>query len=107
MKTNSKKTIEPYYPIHPGEIIKEEIDTRGISQKELAKQMGVPYSSLNEVLNGKRPVTTEFALLIEAALGLEPSALIYMQSQYNMQTARKDVTLTKRLSEIRKLVATL
>ena len=49
--------------IHPGEMIKDEIAARGITQKELAKQMGVSYTVFNEILNGKRPVTTEYALL--------------------------------------------
>jgi addiction module HigA family antidote len=84
------KQIEPFYPIHPGEILKEEIESRGISQRKLAKKMDVAYTYLNEVLNCKRPVNTEFALLIEAALDIEPNALVYMQVQYNMQIARKD-----------------
>ncbi|WP_291530787.1 HigA family addiction module antitoxin [Bacteroides sp. UBA939] len=97
--------VEPFYPIHPGEILKEEIDFRGISQKKLAGQMGVAYSYLNEVLNCKRPVNTDFALRIEAALGLEPTALLNMQTRYNMQMAKKDTKLTKCLAEIRKAVA--
>ena len=51
--------LEPSVPIHPGEMIKEEVGCRGISQKKLAEQTGIPYTALNEVLNGKRPVSTE------------------------------------------------
>ncbi|MDR0988049.1 MAG: HigA family addiction module antidote protein [Prevotellaceae bacterium] len=97
--------IEPFIPTHPGEILKEEIESRGISQKKLAKQMGIAYSYLNEVLNCKRPVNTDFALRIEAALGLEPTALLNMQMSYNMQVAKKDTKLSKCLAEIRKAVA--
>jgi addiction module HigA family antidote len=107
MATMTAKQIEPFYPIHPGEILKEEIESRGISQRKLAEKMGVAYPYLNEVLNCKRPVDTEFALLIEAALGLEPNALIYMQMQYNMQTARKDKTLADRLTKVRQMSAIL
>ncbi len=57
--------------IHPGEMIKDEIMARGITQKELARQMGVSYTVFNEILNGKRPVTTEYAMLLEAALGTD------------------------------------
>jgi antitoxin HigA-1 len=56
----------PYFPIHPGEILKDEIEYRGISQRHLASQMGVSYTLLNEVLNGKRQVNAELAMLIEA-----------------------------------------
>jgi len=52
--------------------------------------MGISYSQLNEVLNGKRPVNTELALLFEAALGLDPEMLLNMQTRYNMQVARAD-----------------
>ena len=47
--------------IHPGEMIKDEIMARGITQKDLAQKMGVSYTVFNEILNGKRPVTTENA----------------------------------------------
>ena len=62
--------LTPSRPIHPGEMIKDEIEYRGISQKALAAEIGLPTSVLNEVLNGKRAVTTEYALLLEAALGI-------------------------------------
>ena len=38
--------------IHPGEMIKDEIAARGLTQKDLAKQMGVSYTVFNEILNG-------------------------------------------------------
>lgn len=91
--------------IHPGEMIKDEIIARGITQKELAKQMGVSYTVFNEILNGKRPVTTEYALLLEAALGINASIWIGLQADYNMQKAKQDKSLMKRLEKIRKIAA--
>ena len=91
--------------IHPGEMIKDEIIARGITQKELAKQMGVSYTVFNEILNGKRPVTTEYALLLEAALGTNASIWIGLQADYNMQKAKQDKSFMKRLEKIRKIVA--
>jgi addiction module HigA family antidote len=99
--------LTPYRPIHPGEVLKDEIEYRGILQRKLAAQTGVAYSMLNEILNGKRPVTTEYALLFEAALGIEANVLVRMQADYNMQVARKDNTLAERLAAIRKAVAIL
>ena len=66
--------------IHPGEMIKDEIEYRGISQKALAAEIGLPASVLNEVLNGKRAVTTEYALLLEAALGIEADLWLRLQA---------------------------
>ncbi|MDR0814537.1 MAG: HigA family addiction module antidote protein [Bacteroidales bacterium] len=99
--------ITPYRPIHPGEIIKDEIEYRGISQRKLATQMGVSYTLLNEVLNGKRSVNTELAMLVEAALDIDAGVFIRMQADYNMQVARKDKTFVQRLAEIRKMAAML
>ncbi len=99
--------LTPYEPTHPGDILKEEIEYRGISQRKLAAQMGVAYSVLNEVLNAKRPVTTEYALLFEAALGIDAEIFIRMQADYNMQTARENKSFAERLKNIRKLVAAL
>ena len=62
--------LTPSEPIHPGEILKDEIEYRGISQRKLAAQMGISPTLLNEILNGKRAVSAEYALLFEAALGL-------------------------------------
>jgi addiction module HigA family antidote len=106
METTAKK-ITPFYPIHPGEIIKDEIEYRGISQRKLAAQMGISYTLLNEVLNGKRAVTTEYALLFEAALDMDADTFIRMQGRYNMQVARKDNKLLSRLAKIRKVAAIL
>ena len=62
--------LEPFRPTHPGEVLKDELEYRGISQKQLAAEMGISYTLLNEVLNGKRQVNTELALLVEAALDI-------------------------------------
>jgi len=102
----SNKTT-PLHPTHPGEILKDEIEFRKISQRKLAAQMGISHTMLNEILNAKRPVNTEFALLIEAALGVDPETLVNMQTRYNMHIARADKTLTERFNQIRKLTASL
>ena len=97
--------LTPYEPTHPGELVKDEIEYRGISQRKLAAKMGVAYSVLNEVLNAKRPVTTEYALLFEAALGIDAEPLVGMQADYNMQVMRKNKSFTDRLSEISRIAS--
>jgi len=97
--------LTPHEPTHPGELLKDEIEYRGISQRKLARQMGVAYSVLNEVLNCKRPVTIEYALLFEAALGIEAEPLIGMQADYNVQTIRQNKLWSERLASVRKVVA--
>ena len=99
--------LTPYEPTHPGELLKEEIEYRGISQRKIAKQMGMAYSVLNEVLNCKRPVTTIYAILFEAALDIESEMLIKMQSDYDLQIIRQNNSWIERLANIRKTVAVL
>jgi addiction module HigA family antidote len=97
--------LTPYEPTHPGELLKEEIEYRGISQKKLAERMGMSYTVLNEVLNCKRAVTTEYALLFEAALGIDAEPLVGIQADYNMQTVKQNKSFADRLANIRTVAA--
>lgn len=99
--------LTPYEPTHPGEVLKDEIEYRGVSQRRLATQMGVAYSVLNEILNTKRPVTPEYALLFEAVLGIDAEPLIGMQADYNLQILRQNKSWSKRLASIREIAAML
>ena len=94
-------------PIHPGELIKEELDYRNVRQNKLAEQMGISYKVLNDILNCRRPLTTSTAMLFEAALGVNARLLMRMQLDYNMQTTLQDKSFLKRLSEVRKIAALL
>ena len=95
------------YATHPGEILKDELEERGISQRHLAESMGLTHSVVNEILNGRRPLTAKTALMFEAALDVPADSLMYLQTKYNMQTARKDTAIQKILKEIRKIAAVL
>lgn len=97
----------PFRPVHPGELLKDELAYRRLSQRAVAKRLGLPYTAFNEILNGKRPVTTDFAMIMEAALGVSPGLLLRMQTDYNLQVAQSDSKLNSRLAEIRKMVATV
>ncbi len=99
--------LTPSQPIHPGEMIKDEIEYRGISQKDLAAEIGIPASVLNAVLNGKRAVTTEYALLLEAALGIDADIWLRLQADYNKQVAKSDPSFMERINRIRNVAAFL
>ena len=51
-----------------------------------------------------RPITTQTALLFEAALGIPADSLIHLQTDYNLQVVNLDKSFAKRLAEIRKMV---
>ena len=94
-------------PIHPGEILKEEIEYRGLSQGKLATQMGMSYKILNHILNERRPLTPTTAMLFEAALGIDSDLLMRIQLDYNMRVVKQDKSFVNRLAKIREIVAVL
>ena len=97
--------LESFRHYHPGELIKEELECRNIKQKDFAKKFDFSYTALNEILNAKRPVTTEFALLLEAALGTNADLLVKMQTDYNLQIARKSTSVIEKMNKIKKIAA--
>ena len=90
--------LEPHYLTHPGEVIKDELEFRGISQRRLAKLIGVPASQLNEVLNAKRPLSAQ-------ALDIEAAPLLALQMKYNLLSAKRDKSFLERLKEIPRIAA--
>lgn len=89
--------LTPAYPTHPGEVLKDEIEYRKISQRKLAENMGISYKILNDILNCRRPVTTQTAMLFEAALNVPADSLMRLQLKYNMQQAAADPSFMERL----------
>ena len=86
-------------------MIKDELEYRGISQRRLAKEIGVPPSQLNELLNAKRALSAEMALLIEQALGLDAAPLLSLQMKYNLLSAKRNKSFLERLKDITKIAA--
>jgi len=64
----TKTEAYPDVAILPGEFLLEEIEARGISQKELARRMGRPLNAINEIINGKKAITAETALQLEVVM---------------------------------------
>ena len=96
-----------FYPVHPGEVIKDEMEARNISQREFARQVDMSYTVLNELLNGKRSLSPTNALMFEASLDIPADALMNIQTKYTMQTARQDHKILTWLSKIPRVAAML
>lgn len=90
--------LKPFEPTHPGEVLKDEIDCRGISQRQLGHEIGVSSSLLNEVLNGERALNTQLALLLSAALDIDAEPLLRLQAKYDMLTGHKTPSFIQRLN---------
>lgn len=97
--------LTPHIPTHPGEVLGEELESRGITQTKFAEQIGMKISLLNELINGKRSFSVEYSLLIEAALGIDADFWLNMQSAYDKALASKNSSFQARLSKIRRIAA--
>jgi HTH-type transcriptional regulator / antitoxin HigA len=64
----TKSESYPDIAIPPGEFLMEEIEARGLSQKELARRMGRPLNAINEIVKGKKVITAETALQLEEVM---------------------------------------
>ena len=99
--------LEPLEPTHPGDLLKDEIECWGISQKQLAADMGVSYTVLNDIVRGKRAVNTKFSLLCEQAMDIPAHLLLNLQAEYDMITAKRDQSFIQKLAKVRKIAAVL
>lgn len=89
----SKKNQIPFVATHPGEMIKDELKERGMTQKQLASETGIKTSVLSETINGKRSVSLNVAVALEKALGIPADIWMNMQTQYDLdsiQIAERD-----------------
>ncbi|MCR5456078.1 MAG: HigA family addiction module antidote protein [Bacteroidales bacterium] len=96
-----------FYTTHPGEIIRDEIEYRNIKPESLALYMGMSKEAFYDILNARKPLTAEIALMLEAVLDVPADSLMQLQLKYNMQTAQQDKSFVSKLNELRKKVAVL
>lgn len=85
MKTN---TTTPYEATHPGTLIADEIKAQGLKQKDVAMELDVAPTFLNEIIKGKRPISADIAILLEKCLGISADYWMRFQAQYELDTAR-------------------
>ena len=77
-------------PTHPGEMLREEfLMPMGITQRELADGIGVPYQRINEMINGKRGVTPSTALRLEKYFGTTAGFWMNLQLRWDLYRAQK------------------
>lgn len=76
-------------PTHPGEVLLEEfLRPLGLSQVGFARHIGVPVQRVNEIVKGKRGMTSETAWLLAQALGTTPQFWMNLQSAHDLAIGR-------------------
>lgn len=78
--------------VHPGAVLKDELDERGIIQAALAAHIGVLSKTVNEICRGKRGVSAEMAIKLALALGASPQFWLNLQKNWELgQVNRKAI----------------
>lgn len=77
-------------PMHPGKVLAEiYMAELGLNQTQLAERLGCAHRKVNEIINGKRGVTADFALDLERVLGTTADMWVNMQAAWDLYQARQ------------------
>ncbi len=77
-------------PTHPGEVLIEEfLRPMGLTQRELAERIHVPYQRINEIINTRRGMTPSTALRLSKFFGMTPDFWMNLQLRWDLFFARK------------------
>jgi addiction module HigA family antidote len=79
-------------PMHPGIVLSEiYLSEMGLNQSQFAVKCGCSPRKINEIVNGKRAISPEFALILEKVLGTSAEMWVRIQAEYDLWMARKRV----------------
>jgi antitoxin HigA-1 len=86
-----KETAMARTPIHPGEILGDELEETGLSAKKLADVIDVPPNRLYQLLAGKRSITADTALRLSRYFGMSADFWMNLQTAYELDLARQQI----------------
>ncbi|MBX9943724.1 MAG: HigA family addiction module antidote protein [Reyranella sp.] len=81
-------------PIHPGEILADELGELGITATELSRQIGVPPNRISQIIQGKRAITGDTALRLGHWFKSSPEFWLNLQTAYDLRVASREVGRT-------------
>lgn len=76
--------------IHPGEILADELEARGRSQRQLADLVQKTPQEVSFIITGKRNLNADWALRLESAMGISAQSWLNMQNAYDLQLQNKE-----------------
>lgn len=88
----------PRRPIHPGEVLSDELIELNLSASALARQIKVPPNRISQIIQGKRAITGDTALRLGHWFGMNPQFWLNLQSQFDLRVAEAEAG-----KEVRKL----
>ena len=78
-------------PVHPGRILKRELEARSLSANRLALALRLPSGRITDILNGKRGVSPETALRLGRCFGNSARFWLNLQTSYELAVAEKEI----------------
>jgi addiction module HigA family antidote len=90
-------------PMHPGEILSDELRELGISAAELVRLIHVPANRVSQIIAGKRHITVDTALRLGRGFGTGPQVWLNLQQAYDLDVARQEIGAALKAIEPRKL----
>jgi addiction module HigA family antidote len=78
-------------PIHPGELLGDELNEIGVSLNELGRALRVPMNRISAVVNGKRAITVDTAMRLARYFGTSPQYWLNLQNLYDLEVAAQDI----------------
>lgn len=80
-------------PVHPGEVLREELDALALSANALSKELGVPVNRVTMILNGQRGVSADTALRLARYFGTTPQFWLNLQKTWELRRAEIETGL--------------
>ena len=78
-------------PIHPGELLRDELQEIGVSFNELARALRVPMNRISAIVNGNRSITVDTAMRLARYFGTSPQYWLNLQSAYDLEVAEQEI----------------
>jgi addiction module HigA family antidote len=78
-------------PIHPGELLRDELQEIGVSLNELARALRVPMNRISAIVNGNRAITVNTAMRLARYFGTSPQYWLNLQSAYDVEVAEREI----------------
>ena len=75
--------------VHPGEVLLDELEERGISQTALARHIGVSSKTINQICRGRRGLSAEVAVKLSLALGASPAFWLNLQKNWELSRVKR------------------
>ncbi len=72
-------------PIHPGEILREELEELELSANAFAKEIAVPVNRITTIINEQRSITADTALRLSLFFGTTPEFWLHLQTDYDLK----------------------